>query len=68
MTRRLDKAQTVDTIAELRAEGLPVREIVGRLGIGKSQVWRYIKTFGIYKDDPPPKCPHCGVAIKLTAR
>lgn len=41
------QALTEDTLRELSAEGVPLREIGRRLGVGYNTVSRYLKEFGI---------------------
>ena len=61
MGRKVNKAEAVDTITELRKAGLTVAQIGARLGIKRTQVGRYIKQFDIpwTPREGASVCPHC---------
>ncbi len=53
---KIPKAKAIEAITEMRARGIPKAEICKRLGLGNSQVGRYITAYRIQKG---LVCPHC---------
>lgn len=68
MPRKVDKGWAIDRLIILRAEGKTIKELCAALGLGKSQVSRYIQAFDIQRGKKVPKCPHCGVALRGLVR
>jgi transposase len=65
---KIPKAEAVDRITALRADGYSVAEIAIRLGLSDSTIGDYIQQFQIPKGSFRRKiCPHCARDIKSTA-
>lgn len=63
MARKGNKAEIVEQISALKAEGLSNRAVAERLGMTKSNVGKYVVNFRIpSKWGQKRICPHCGLA------
>lgn len=59
---KVNKAEAVERIAQLRRDGKTIRQICAEVGLSKTHVARFIKIFGM-QGAGVPHCPHCGVAL-----